>query len=177
MQNYTTDLLGDYQKHNITTAVTAIQQLKEYKVTKENIKNGLLNVTKNTNLKGRWQILQEHPKVICDTAHNKEGLQYTLAQLKKEKFNNLHIVLGVVSDKNLDGILPLFPKNAIYYFCKPDIPRGMDVQNLKKTCTRFGLQGKVYGSVKDAYINSLNQSSKEDLIYVGGSTFVVAEIL
>ncbi|WP_428741964.1 bifunctional folylpolyglutamate synthase/dihydrofolate synthase [Tenacibaculum sp.] len=177
MQNYATDLLGDYQKHNVTTAVTAIQQLKEYKVTEENIKNGLLNVVKNTNLKGRWQILQEHPKVICDTAHNKEGLFYTLQQLKKENYKQLHIVLGVVSDKNLSEILPMFPKNAKYYFCKPNIPRGLSADELQEQANEFGLIGEVFVSINQAFGKSKISASDEDVIYIGGSTFVVAEIL
>ncbi|RSC93574.1 bifunctional folylpolyglutamate synthase/dihydrofolate synthase [Tenacibaculum singaporense] len=176
-QNYTTDLLGEYQKHNVTTAVTTIQQLKEFKVSEENIKNGLLSVVKNTNLKGRWQLLQEHPKVICDTAHNKEGLFYTLQQLKKENYKRLHIVLGVVSDKKLSEILPMFPKNAKYYFCKPNIPRGLPAEELRGQAGVFNLFGEVFSSVNQAFEKSKVNASYEDVIYVGGSTFVVAEIL
>ncbi|GFD73505.1 tetrahydrofolate synthase [Tenacibaculum sp. KUL113] len=176
-QNYTTDLLGDYQKHNVTTAITTIQQLKEFEVSEENIKNGLLNVVKNTNLKGRWQVLQEKPKVICDTAHNKEGLFYTLEQLKKENYKQLHIVLGVVSDKDLSEILPMFPEKAKYYFCKPNIPRGLPVDKLKKQASEFGLMGEAFNSVNQAFEKSKVNASYEDVIYVGGSTFVVAEIL
>ncbi|WP_299011683.1 folylpolyglutamate synthase/dihydrofolate synthase family protein [uncultured Tenacibaculum sp.] len=176
-KSYTTDLLGDYQKHNVTTAVTAIQQLKEFKVSEENIKNGLLNVVKNTNLKGRWQVFQNNPKVICDTAHNKEGLFYTLEQLKKENYKQLHIVLGVVSDKDLSEILPMFPKNARYYFCKPNIPRGLSADELKEQAIEFGLVGEVFGSVSQAFEKAKTNASEEDVIYVGGSTFVVAEIL
>nr|BFF40010.1 folylpolyglutamate synthase/dihydrofolate synthase family protein [Tenacibaculum mesophilum] len=176
-QNYTTDLLGDYQKHNVTTAITTIQQLKEFEVSEENIKKGLLNVVKNTNLKGRWQVLQEKPKVICDTAHNKEGLFYTLEQLKKENYKQLHIVLGVVSDKDLSEILPMFPEKAKYYFCKPNIPRGLPVDKLKKQASEFGLMGEAFNSVNQAFEKSKVNASYEDVIYVGGSTFVVAEIL
>ncbi|WP_417800490.1 bifunctional folylpolyglutamate synthase/dihydrofolate synthase [Tenacibaculum sp.] len=176
-QNYTTDLLGDYQKHNITTAVTAIQQVKEIKVSEENIKNGLLNVVKNTNLKGRWQVLQDNPKIICDTAHNKEGLFYTLEQLKKENYKQLHMVLGVVSDKNLSEILPMFPKNANYYYCKPNIPRGLLADELKVQANEFNLVGAVFDSVSQAFEKAKANASRGDVIYVGGSTFVVAEIL
>ncbi|MCO7186317.1 bifunctional folylpolyglutamate synthase/dihydrofolate synthase [Tenacibaculum sp. XPcli2-G] len=176
-QNYTTDLLGDYQKHNVTTAITTIQQLKEFEVSEENIKNGLLNVIKNTNLKGRWQVLQEKPKVICDTAHNKEGLFYTLEQLKKENYKQLHIVLGVVSDKDLSEILPMFPEKAKYYFCKPNIPRGLSVDKLKEQASEFGLMGEMFRSVSQSLEKAKVNASKEDMIYVGGSTFVVAEIL
>ncbi|WP_394420219.1 bifunctional folylpolyglutamate synthase/dihydrofolate synthase [Tenacibaculum mesophilum] len=176
-QNYTTDLLGDYQKHNVTTAITTIQQLKEFEVSEENIKKGLLNVVKNTNLKGRWQVLQEKPKVICDTAHNKEGLFYTLEQLKKENYKQLHIVLGVVSDKDLSEILPMFPEKAKYYFCKPNIPRGLSVDKLKEQASEFGLMGEMFRSVSQSLEKAKVNASKEDMIYVGGSTFVVAEIL
>ena len=144
---------------------------------KENIKAGLLNVFKNTKLKGRWQILQEKPKVICDTAHNKEGLKYTLKQLQQEKYNRLHIVLGVVSDKDLDSVLPLFPKNAAYYFCKPNIQRGLSEEVLKEKSEDFKLLGKKFSSVKKAYKKALSNANQEDIIYVGGSTFVVAEVI
>lgn len=177
IKEYKTDLLGDYQSKNTKTAVQTIKQLKEFNVSEENIKNGLLNVVKNTNLKGRWQVLQENPKVICDTAHNKEGLTYTLNQLKKESFKNLHIVLGVVSDKNLEEILPMFPKNATYYFCKPNIPRGLSEENLQKQANKFNIKGEVFGSVNQAFEESVSRATKNDVIYIGGSTFVVAEIL
>ncbi|TXD48937.1 bifunctional folylpolyglutamate synthase/dihydrofolate synthase [Polaribacter sp. IC073] len=174
---YQTDLLGDYQEKNTKTAVAAIKKLKGFQVSEENIKNGLLHVVKNTNLKGRWQILQEHPKVICDTAHNKEGLEIVLNQLQKEQGKQLHIVLGVVSDKKLEDLLPLFPKAASYYFCKPNIPRGMSEAVLQEKATAFDLFGKKYASVEEAYKASLRSANQEDVIYVGGSTFVVAEII
>ncbi|MDE1208087.1 bifunctional folylpolyglutamate synthase/dihydrofolate synthase [Tenacibaculum larymnensis] len=176
-QYYTTDLLGDYQKNNVKTAVKAIQQLKGVAISEENIKNGLSKVVKNTNLKGRWQVLQEHPKIIFDTAHNKEGLFYTLQQLKKEKYKQLHIVLGVVSDKNLSEILPMFPQKAKYYFCKPNIPRGLSASELLEEASVFSLKGEMFSSVNQAFEKSKVNASKEDVIYVGGSTFVVAEIL
>ena len=175
--NYISDLLGDYQIQNSKTAVAAIKILKGYQVSKENIKNGLLNVVKNTNLKGRWQVLQEHPKVICDTAHNKEGLAIVLNQLKKQPFKKLHIVLGVVADKKLETILPLFPSSAHYYFCKPAISRGLSEAVLEANAKKFDLLGKKYSSVKLALKSALLNANQEDIIYVGGSTFVVAEII
>ena len=141
------------------------------------IREGLLNVVKNTNFKGRWQILQEQPKVICDTAHNKEGLQIVLDQLANQSFKNLHIVLGVVNDKKLEELLPLFPKHANYYFCKPDIPRGLDKQELQLKANLFGLLGCTYESVDEAYLQAVSNAEKEDLIFIGGSTFVVAEVV
>ncbi|MCD8410912.1 bifunctional folylpolyglutamate synthase/dihydrofolate synthase [Tenacibaculum finnmarkense] len=175
--SYKTDLLGDYQSKNVKTAVKAIRQLKDFVVSEQNIKNGLLKVVENTNLKGRWQILQQYPKVICDTAHNKEGLIYTLAQLKNEQYKNLHIVLGVVSDKDLAAILPMFPQNARYYFCKPNIIRGLSEKKLKDTAEVFNLTGDLFGSVNEAFEAAKTQANSEDCIYIGGSTFVVAEIL
>ncbi|WP_298881845.1 folylpolyglutamate synthase/dihydrofolate synthase family protein [uncultured Polaribacter sp.] len=176
-ESYITDLLGDYQIKNSKTAVEAINQLKGFKISIKNISDGLINVVKNTNLKGRWQVLQENPKVICDTAHNKEGLKIVLNQLKKETFKKIHFVLGVVSDKKLDEVLPLFPKEATYYFCKPNIPRGMSEEVLCKKAASFELKGEKYSSVKKAYKNALSNANQGDIIYVGGSTFVVAEII
>jgi dihydrofolate synthase/folylpolyglutamate synthase len=174
---YKSDLLGLYQQKNARTAVAAVRHLKEFEVSQENILNGLLQVVKNTHLKGRWQILPEAPRVICDTAHNKEGLSLVLDQLLKEPYKELHIVLGVVSDKNLEEILPLFPKNAKYYFCKPNVPRGMSVDDLYNTSIKFDLIGKKFSSVVKAYKEALVNANQEDIIYVGGSTFVVAEII
>lgn len=175
--HYKTDLLGDYQQKNAKTAAIAAEKLHRFKISKKHIKKGLLNVVKNTNLKGRWQVLQNSPKVICDTAHNKEGLEIVLNQLKKEVFKKLHIVLGVVSDKKLEQILPLFPENASYYFCKPNIPRGLSEVKLEEKAADFHLRGKKYDSVKKAYQASLDNANQQDIIYVGGSTFVVAEII
>lgn len=174
---FKTDLLGNYQQANAKTAVATIHELKEFNISKENILQGLLNVAKNTNLKGRWQVLQKKPKVICDTAHNKEGLSIVLHQLKKEKYQKLHIVLGVVSDKKLEDILPLFPKEAMYYFCKPNIPRGLSEKDLQKKALVFNLKGEVFSSVKNAYNKAKKTANEEDVVYVGGSTFVVAEVI
>tara|TARA_B110000046_G_scaffold179121_1_gene207893 strand:+ start:10611 stop:11819 length:1209 start_codon:yes stop_codon:yes gene_type:complete len=177
VKSYASDLLGDYQIANIKTAVAAIQQLQEFTVSVKNISEGLLHVVKNTNLKGRWQVLQENPKIICDTAHNKEGLSIVLNQLKKEQYKKLHIVLGVVLDKNLADILPMFPKEANYYFCKPNIPRGLSEAILQEKALNFDLFGEKYLSVKAAFKSALLNANQEDTIYVGGSTFVVAEII
>ncbi|MDD2674972.1 MAG: bifunctional folylpolyglutamate synthase/dihydrofolate synthase [Flavobacterium sp.] len=179
-ETYSSDLIGDYQIHNKKTVLQTVKVLNEqneFKITPENIKSGLLNVMKNTGLQGRWQQLREFPKVICDTAHNKNGLEIVLKQIQKEDFDTLHVVLGVVNDKDLDEILPLFPKKAIYYFCKPNIPRGLDVLILKQKATSFELKGEVYNSVSEAYQKALKNAEITDFIYIGGSTFVVAEIL
>ena len=137
----------------------------------------MLNTVKNTGLQGRYQTLQENPKVICDSAHNKEGLALVLQQIQEEPYENLHIVLGVVNDKDLKEILPMFPKEARYYFCKPDIPRGLEAKELQQKCILFGLKGTVYSSVHEAYKAALTNAQKNDLIFIGGSTFVVAEVV
>ncbi len=178
--NYPSDLLGDYQTHNKKTVLQTLSVLNEqtdFKIHPNNIESGLLHVVKNTGLLGRWQQLGESPKVICDTAHNKNGLEIVLNQIKKEKFEKLHIVLGMLNDKDLDEVLPLFPKNAVYYFCKPNIPRGLDVAELQTQAQLFKLTGKTYPSVSEAYQQALQNAAPTDFIYIGGSTFVVAEIL
>ena len=176
-ESYPTDLLGEYQKKNVKTAVSAIRALQGFQVSETAIKAGLLQVVKNTNLKGRWQILQVAPMVLCDTAHNAEGLAEVFLQLRKEKYAQLHFVFGVVSDKKLEDILPLFPINAQYYFCKPDIPRGLSEVKLQEKAAAYGLLGAAYPSTKKALEMALLNANQQDIIYVGGSTFVVAEII
>ena len=177
---YPTSLNGDYQLQNRKTVMQTIKILQKNKglqITEEHIKNGFLNVIKNTGLQGRWQILNESPKVICDTAHNKHGLAIVINQLLKENFDTLHLIIGFVADKNIDEILPLFPKNARYYFSKPQNLRGLDANLLVEKAQNFGLNGKAYISISDAYKAALNHANKNDLLYIGGSTFIVAEIL
>ncbi|WP_144963726.1 bifunctional folylpolyglutamate synthase/dihydrofolate synthase [Gillisia sp. Hel_I_86] len=174
-----TDLKGDYQKKNSKTTYVAVQllQSKGFKVSSDNIRRGLSSVVANTGLQGRWQQIHEHPKAICDTAHNKEGLKYVISQLERESYKQLHMVLGFVSDKKLEDVLALFPVDANYYFCKPNIPRGLDEEILFKQTLQFGLKGNTYKSVKQAYQAALCNANKEDLIFIGGSTFVVAAVL
>ena len=178
--NYESDLIGDYQVSNIKTVVQTIKVLKQqndFEISEANIKNGLINVKRNTNLQGRWQVLQEKPLVICDTAHNAHGSKIVLKQIEKQQFEQLHFVFGVVNDKDLDSILPLFPKNAKYYFCKPNIPRGLDAEILQEKCKSFGLKGVLNNSVATAYETALASANDNDMVFIGGSTFVVAEIL
>lgn len=176
---YKSDLIGSYQSKNIKTVVQTVKQLqgKGFKISNKNLKQGLLKVVKNTGLLGRWQILKERPKVVCDTGHNREGLIYVMQQLSNETFESLHIVFGVVNDKDLRSILDLLPKKATYYFCKPNIPRGLDAEELQQTFSSYKLKGRAYKSVNEAYNSALNNARKDDFIYVGGSTFVVAEII
>jgi dihydrofolate synthase/folylpolyglutamate synthase len=178
--NYPSDLIGDYQVHNKKTVIQTLSVLNQnttFQTTESHWEKGLSQVVKNTGLQGRWQQLGDFPKIICDTAHNTHGLTIVLKQIQKESFEGLHIVLGVVNDKDLDEVLPLFPKNAIYYFCKPNIPRGLEATILAKKANQFGLIGEIYNSVSDAYKKAKQNAQPTDFIYVGGSTFVVAEIL
>jgi len=179
VDSYKTDLQGVYQLKNIKTAVQAIKilRIKGFKISDRNIKDGLLHVVKNTGLLGRWQILSNQPMVVCDTAHNKEGLTHVLRQLEEEQYENLHIVLGVVNDKNLDILLPMFPKKAQYYFCKPNIPRGLEAGKLQKEAVKFNLNGKIFTTIKEALNTAKVMAKTNDLIFVGGSTFVVAEVV
>jgi dihydrofolate synthase/folylpolyglutamate synthase len=177
---FPSDLIGDYQiqnKKTVMQTLTVLNQHTDFKTTESHWKKGLSQVMKNTGLQGRWQQLETSPKIICDTAHNTHGLSIVLNQIQKESFDQLHFVLGVVNDKDLDEVLPLFPKNAIYYFCKPNIPRGLEAAILAQKAAQFGLDGKIYNSVSAAYEKAKQNAQPTDFIYVGGSTFVVAEIL
>jgi dihydrofolate synthase/folylpolyglutamate synthase len=175
---YECALIGDYQVHNKKTVLQAIKLLQShFNINEKHIIAGYKNVIQNTGLLGRWQILSRAPFTVCDTAHNSHGLKIVLNQIQKYSFENLHIVFGVVNDKDLDSILPLFPKNAKYYFCKPNVPRGLNSEILKQKASDFGLYGEVFNSVSEAYKNAREMASKSDFIYIGGSTFVVAEIV
>ncbi len=177
---YPSDLIGHYQVHNKKTVlqtIAVINSLQLFNISKDNITEGLLNVVRNTGLLGRWQQIRTKPTVICDTAHNKEGLEIVVNQINSEEFRNIHIVFGVVNDKNLDDILPILPTDAKYYFAKPNNPRGLDAQILMEKANTFGLKGKAFNSVTEAYEKALLSATPTDFIYIGGSTFVVAEIL
>ena len=176
---YPTDLQGDYQQENIRTVLTALKvlQQKGFQINEKHIRQGLTHVVKNTGLRGRWEILQKCPLTIADTAHNKAGIDYVMRQLSKLDYRKLHIVMSVVNDKDLAGILPLFPKDAVYYFAKANIPRGLDALQLQTEAQKFGLKGKAYTSVGEAYRTALQQADAEDVVFVGGSTFTVAEVV
>ena len=136
-----------------------------------------MNTVKNTGLMGRWQQLKQSPSVICDIAHNTEGIKEIIEQLKQQTYVELYMVLGFVNDKNLNKVLPLFPKEARYYFCSPNIERGLDVEELHRMARQFGLNGETFNSVDKAYKKALKRATGDDLIYVGGSAFVVAEVV
>lgn len=177
--NLKTDLQGFYQEKNIKGVIAVLNYLRNnsWKISEENIEKGLLNVVKNTKLKGRWQTIAENPKIVCDTGHNIAGISYVIEQISKQDFKNLHLVLGFVKDKDVDAVLSLFPKNAFYYFCKPNIPRGLDAEIVKEIAQQKGLNGNVFSSVEEALESAKQNAQSSDFIFVGGSTFVVAEIV
>ncbi|QBA65652.1 bifunctional folylpolyglutamate synthase/dihydrofolate synthase [Muriicola soli] len=174
---YSTSLLGSYQERNIKGVAATVQLLGQFKVEEAHIIAGLKKVEENTGLLGRWQIIKSHPKIIADTAHNSEGLSLVLDQLLKEEYQDLYIILGMVKEKNLDQILPLFPEKAHYLFCKPDIPRGLDAHLLEAKAKEYGLKGNVCGSVGEALELAKKRAKNNDIIFVGGSNFTVAEVL
>lgn len=176
-KEYETALLGEYQSKNIKGVVTVLSASQNFPVSERDIEEGLKNVINNTGILGRWQVLGVKPMVVCDTAHNKEGLTLVVNQIKKQDFTNLHLVLGFVKDKNLASILPLFPKNAKYYFCTPNIFRGLKSEELQSLATDFGLNGSVFNSASEALIAARKNAQESDFIFVGGSNFVVAEIV
>jgi len=177
LKDYKSALLGNYQSKNIKGVVAVLKELKNFKVKKKHIKLGLKKVVENTGLLGRWQILNKKPMIVCDTAHNKEGLSYVIRQLEQQKFKQLRIVLGFVQDKDLGVILPLFPKSAYYYFCRPNIIRGLEVDVLVEKANDHGLLGDSYDSVQEALKVARKRASKSDFIFVGGSSFTVAEVV
>jgi len=179
LENLKCPLTGNYQIKNIVTSLQVVEVLKMngYSIGSSHTHQGIRNVKKNTGFKGRWQILGKSPLIICDTCHNVDGIKEVVAQLNEMQFKNLHFVLGFVKDKKIESILKLLPKDAVYYFCKANIPRGLDQNELLTSGKRFGLYGKSYKTVNDAFTASKKEAGKDDLIFIGGSTFVVAEVL
>ena len=173
------DLKGNYQKENINTAYTAIKILRNqaWNILDKHIVNGFKNVQNNTSFLGRWMTLGQSPSIICDTGHNVDGVKRIVEQIKKTNFEELHIVFGVVNDKSIDGILKLLPKKAQYYFCQAQIPRAMHVDLLFTKAQEHQLTGNCFKSVADAFKNARSVAKENDLIFIGGSTFVVAEII
>lgn len=175
-----TDLIGNYQLKNIITVLASLDILKQnlnFSISDKHISNGLRHVVKNTGLKGRWQILNQNPLVIADTGHNKPGIECVMSQLKTYSYKNLRMVIGFVNDKDVSEMLKLFPSDAIYYFTKADIPRSMNESNLKEIASNLGLNGNSFSNVRDALNTAIKESEQGDLIFVGGSTFVVAEVV
>jgi len=179
LQNVECDLQGIYQKKNIQTALAAIFSVKNQfqNLSEEAIREGLANVVKNTGLLGRWQIIGEKPLIICDTGHNEDGIKQILQQLSQTPYRRLHMVFGVVSDKDITTILSLLPKDAVYYFCKPNLPRGLNEEDLREQAQEFGLQGNAFPTVSEALEAAKKSADSDDLVFIGGSTFVVAEVV
>jgi dihydrofolate synthase / folylpolyglutamate synthase len=174
-----TPLAGLYQLKNTMTVLQSIELLNKtgFVIGKEHIIEGFQHVLKNTGMKGRWQVIAKKPLTICDTGHNVDGLKEIIRQLRFVRHEGLHIVFGMVNDKETDQVLALLPRNASYYFCRPDIPRGLDADILAEAAAAEGLSGKVYTSVKDALAAAKSAAVVNDLVFVGGSTFVVAEVI
>lgn len=172
------DLKGVYQRKNIRTVLAAVEILSQqgYQLS-ENLAEALGSASKLTGLRGRWETIGQHPKIICDTGHNEAGVNLITQQLNNETFDKLHIVWGMVGDKDAASVLALLPKDSTYYWCRPEIPRGKDASILKNEAEEVGLTGNVYSSVQEALETAKKAAVSADLIFVGGSTFVVAEAL
>lgn len=177
-KEYESDLKGIYQKKNKKTVLASVEILQNngLKIDENSIENGLKNVVKNTGLRGRWDILQNNPLIVADTAHNAHGLSEVIKQINQTKYEKLHLVLGFVDDKDVGSILKLFPENALFYFSSPDVPRKMLVENLKKLVPEK-FDATYYDTVSEALEAAKNKAASDDMIYVGGSTFVVAEVI
>ena len=177
--NVETDLLGYYQRKNLVTCLTAIDELieKGFNISSDHIAAGLKNVKKTTGLRGRWDICGSNPLIICDTAHNAEGIFEVVNQISETPYRNLHMLIGFVEDKDMDTILNLMPKDATYYFTRPSVPRGLDHHTLVSMAYQYGLKGKSFESVSNALEEARVKSHKDDLIFVGGSTFLIADLL
>jgi len=172
------DLPGTYQLKNIKTVLSAVDELRRqgFHITDEHIQTALRQVRSLTGLHGRWEIISTSPLTICDTGHNPDGIAEVLKNIANVAYEQLHFVIGMVNDKDSGKVLSMLPKNAVYYFCKPDIPRGLEAETLKNHAESFELYGNAYNSVKEALAAAQNNAQDSDLVFVGGSTFVVAEV-
>ena len=169
---------GDYQAKNIQAVFQSIRILQDtIPCSDKHIINGIRRTVRNTGLMGRWQIVGRKPLVVCDTGHNLEGLSYVLTQLKRAGRENLHIVIGFVNDKDLGSVLPLFPSDADYFFTRASVPRALDEQVLRAAALRWNLKGSAYPDVESAVSSALDAASENDVVFIGGSTFVVADAL
>ncbi len=173
------DLTGIYQQKNILTVVAAIEKLNElgFKITEKVMRNALQHVKELTGLSGRWQELNKLPLIICDTGHNEAGIREVVQNIHDTLFKKLHMVIGMVKDKDIDTVLAILPKNAQYYFCAPPLERALPANELQLNAKKRQLYREVYLSVKEAFEAAQRNALNEDLIFVGGSTFVVAEVL
>lgn len=184
--DFTSPLGGDCQLHNLQTVMTAVREIMKrniFPIRPENVSAGLSNVLRNTGLAGRWMVLDERPLTVCDTGHNEAGIRQVVGQIRRtlqtrlSSESKLRIVLGFVADKDVDHILSLLPSEAIYYLCNAAIPRALPVGELEVKCTNAGFSCRAFHSVGEAYRAAKNDAAEEDFIFVGGSTFVVADLL
>lgn len=175
------ELFGAYQQHNLRTALWSLYRLDQvaewFQLESDRLPMAWKNLKSYVHFIGRWEVLGREPLVIADSAHNEDGLQQAMRQLARTPRRRLHFVLGTVNDKDLGKMLPLLPKQARYYFCRPDIPRGLAAEQLATAAETFDLHGQVYSSVRRALAAARRRSTEQDVIYVGGSTFVVAEVV
>ena len=172
------DLAGTYQGENICTCLTLFDTLKnELPISKDEILKGIANVKRNTSLHGRWEIMRKEPYMVFDISHNPVAITYMLEQLKSYTYNQLHIVFGMSDDKRIDDVLNLMPKEAIYYFAKPDVPRGMEAIKLQQNALRHHLMGESFVDVGEAIKTSESKANKDDFILITGSAFVVADAM
>jgi dihydrofolate synthase / folylpolyglutamate synthase len=171
-------LRGFYQRKNVVGVMKVVDLLREigYKISNEQLWNGLAHVTMQTGLKGRWQRLGDLPLIICDTGHNPDGIREVVAQIKQQNYRKLYMIIGMVKDKDVSEVMALLPKEAIYYFCQANIPRAMDAAQLAEKGKETGLSGTVVPDVNEALRQAKEQAGEHDFIFIGGSTFVVAEI-
>lgn len=170
-------LKGSYQQANANTLLHCLPLLQQSfpRVTEKHIRNGFAHVVDNTHLMGRWQTLREHPTVVCDTGHNVGGFEYLSAQLKAQE--RCRVVLGMVNDKDVSGVLSLLPRHATYYFTQASVARALSADEMQQKAAAFGLEGRTFPTVTAAYRAALSDASPDDFIFVGGSTFVVADLL
>lgn len=173
------ELGGNYQLKNTNTILNSIIRLKDlgYKINEQNIREGFKNVCQLTGLMGRWQKLEDNPTIICDTGHNIGGIEYITEQLSKMKYDKLHIVIGMVNDKDINGVISLLPQNAVYYFTQASVKRALPAEEIKKIGNSHGLKGEAYKNVKEALYAAKQNASEKDMIFVGGSTFIVADLI
>ncbi len=172
------ELGGDYQQKNLRTIMTALSILRNaFNISEQNISYGLSNVCEQTGLMGRWQTLKECPKTVCDVGHNVGGFEYIVKQLTRQQYKTLRIVIGMVNDKDINGVLALLPKDAKYYFTKAKVARALQPEELQEKAKEYGLNGNCYPSVTEAYEAAVKEASTDDFIFIGGSCFVVAEVV
>lgn len=178
-ENLQSELKGIYQRKNIPAVLETIPVLRNngLQITDENIRHGIAKVITNTELAGRWQTLADRPLTVCDTGHNIDGITEITKQLKTCRYERLHFVIGMVNDKDIDSVLRILPQDAIYYFCKASIPRAMNEEILAEKARATGLHGNCYPTVAEAYAQARQNALPDDMIYIGGSTFVVAEVI